>query len=80
MAFDDLEDEESEEESSPGDEALDDLAGTLSGDQSSESNNTTEKQARKIIQSTICRMIQRSRRLRPRRSIQSIVFQTRGTP
>jgi len=73
-------DEESEEESSPGDEALDDLAGTLSGDQSSESNNTTEKQARKIIQSTICRMIQRSRRLRPRRSIQSIVFQTRGTP
>ena len=43
MAFDDLEDEEGEEESSPGDEALDDLAGTLSGDQSPDSDTTTEK-------------------------------------
>ena len=45
MAFDDLDDEKSEEESSPGDEALDDLAGTLSSDQNTDSDNTTEKES-----------------------------------
>jgi len=44
MAFDDLDDEESEE-SNAGDEALDDLAGTLSGDQNANSSNTNKEES-----------------------------------
>ena len=46
MAFDDLDDEESEE-SNAGDEALDDLAGTLSGDQNTDSEDTNNEASEK---------------------------------